>query len=38
VPEIHSDNQLKAIFIYCVDTKEKVKWTSKYGKVRELSK
>ncbi len=33
VPEIHSDNQLKAIFVYCIDDKEKIRWTTKYNKV-----
>ena len=38
VPEIHSDNQLKAIYIFCVDSNEKTKWTAKYDKVGELAK
>lgn len=35
VPEIHSNNKLKAIFIYCVMNDKKIKWTTKYDKVSE---
>jgi hypothetical protein len=38
VPEIHCDNQLKAVFIYCIDNNEKIKWTTKYDKVRRMRK
>jgi hypothetical protein len=33
VPEIHSHNKLKAIFIYCVMNDKKIKWNTKYDKV-----
>ncbi|CAF1339646.1 unnamed protein product [Rotaria sp. Silwood1] len=34
VPEIHSDNQLKAIFIYYVKNDTKIRWTTKYNKIK----
>jgi hypothetical protein len=33
VPEIHSDNQLTAVFIYYTTNDVKIKWTTKYDKV-----
>jgi hypothetical protein len=33
VPEIHSVNQLNAVFIYFTTNGEKIKWTLKYEKV-----
>lgn len=35
VPEIHPDNQLKAVFIFCLIDNERIEWTTKYDKVKE---
>ncbi|UJR11387.1 hypothetical protein I4U23_015567 [Adineta vaga] len=34
VPEIHDNNQLKAVFIFCNMNSEKIKWTTKYNKIK----
>ncbi|CAF2859631.1 unnamed protein product [Rotaria sp. Silwood2] len=34
VPEIHSDNRLNSVFIYCTTNGDKIKWTTKYNKIK----